>query len=448
MLSPNTTLKQIEILGYPGTKFPNWVGDDSFSNIVDINLRGSRHCSNLPPLGQLPSLKILHISAFDSVTTVGAEFYGNSSAKKKPFSSLEILIFEHMSAWKQWHSMQTEDAATYGKLKTLEIKYCPKLIGELPRFLPSLTKIEIDADEQCALNIPRLPCVTEMGITKLENVESLYEAIKAMNPSSSTGSLLTTLTPLQSLTLRNCGSSFRSFHMDLFPTLRTLDIYDCDYFEALSMSDGQCRELTFLSISCCCSFVSFPNGGLIAPKLREFRISLCPELKWLPEKMTSLSSLKSLEMRGCPLVETIPEGGLPISLSTLRINYHQLLRIKSNWQTLPNLRNVIVEGDEEDLESFPEEGLLPATVTSLAIDTFSILRGLDKNGLSQLTSLQRLYILSCPELQTLSEEGFPSSLSFLQIIRCPLLKKIYDTKDSENKEYWRKINHIPHVDII
>ncbi|XP_062113749.1 putative disease resistance protein At3g14460 [Humulus lupulus] len=351
-----------------------------------------------------------------------------------------------MSAWKQWHSMQTEDAATYGKLKTLEIKHCDELIGDLPRFLPSLTKIKIDADKQCALNIPRLPCVTEMRIKKLENVESLYEAIKAMNPSSSTGSLLTTLTPLQSLTLSNCGSSFRSFHMDLFPTLRTLKIYNCDYFEALSMSNGQCRELTSLSIYRCCSFVSFPNGGLIAPKLREFWISFCYKLKWLPEKMTSLSSLKVLAIRGCLLVETIPEGGLPISLSTLGINYHQLLRIKWNWQTLPNLRDVSVHGDEEDLESFPEEGLLPDTVTSLSIHTFPKLRGLDKNGLSQLTSLQQLTIWSCPELQTLSEEGFPTSLSSLRIIGCPLLKKIYDTKDSENKEYWRKISHIPHVE--
>ncbi|XP_062114736.1 putative disease resistance protein At3g14460 [Humulus lupulus] len=435
MLSPNTTLKQIEILGYPGTKFPNWVGDDSFSNIVDMKLSGSWHCSNLPPLGQLPSLKILHISWFDSVTTVGAEFYGNSSAKKKPFSSLEILSFSFMPSWEQWHSMQTEDAATYGKLKTLEISFCPKLIGDLPRFLPSLTKIEIDADGQCALNIPRLPCVTVMSIAKLETVESLYEAIKAMNPFSSTGSLLTTLTPLQSLTLSFCGSSFRSFHMDLFPTLQTLSIINCYYLEALSMSDGQCRELTSLSISRCHSFVSFPNGGLIAPKLRKFWISLCPKLKWLPDKMTSLSSLKDLKIERCPLVETIPEGGLPISLSTLRINYHQLLRIKWNWQTLPNLRNVTVDRYKKDLESFPEEGLLPATITSLSIENFSKLRGLDKNGLSQLTSLQKLDICRCPELQTLSEEGFPTSLSSLSITGCPLLEKIYDPKESENKEY-------------
>ncbi|XP_030480546.2 putative disease resistance protein At3g14460 [Cannabis sativa] len=35
ILSPSTMLKQLKILNYPGSKFPNWVGNDSFSNIVE-----------------------------------------------------------------------------------------------------------------------------------------------------------------------------------------------------------------------------------------------------------------------------------------------------------------------------------------------------------------------------------------------------------------------------
>ncbi|KAF4367355.1 hypothetical protein F8388_025773 [Cannabis sativa] len=85
-----------------------------------------------------------------------------------------------------------------------------------------------------------------------------------------------------------------------------------DYFEAISVSDGKSlEELTFLLIENCGSFVSFPNGGLIAPKLSDLQIFNCPKLKWLPEKMTSLSSLKSLTIIGCPLIETSPENGMP-----------------------------------------------------------------------------------------------------------------------------------------
>ncbi|KAF4371527.1 hypothetical protein G4B88_008242 [Cannabis sativa] len=65
--------------------------------------------------------------------------------------------------------------------------------------------------------------------------------------------------------------------------------------------------------NCGSSFVSFPNGGLIAPKLSELEISYCHKLKWLPQKMSSLSALKYLEIKGCPLIKSFleGEGGLP-----------------------------------------------------------------------------------------------------------------------------------------
>ncbi|KAF4371511.1 hypothetical protein G4B88_008226, partial [Cannabis sativa] len=115
--------------------------------------------------------------------------------------------------------------------------------------------------------------------------------------------------PLQVLRLWNCGSSFRSLHMDLFPNLKTLRIQSSHYFEALSMSNVKSLEqLSSLFIEHCSSFVSFPNGGLLAPKLSEFIIRDCPKLKWLPEKMTSLSSLESLTIKDCPLIEPFPKG--------------------------------------------------------------------------------------------------------------------------------------------
>ncbi|XP_060961075.1 putative disease resistance protein At3g14460 [Cannabis sativa] len=404
MLSPNRTLKQLQISRYTGKIFPNWVGNDSFSNIVGVTLYGCEHCSYLPPFGQLLLLKHLSISKCNSVVTVGAEFYGNCTARK-PFSSLETLIFNDMSSWEQWNSMQTEEATTYGKLKTLEINDCPKLVVDLPGLLPSLIRIKIKGYP--LLSLPRLPRVTEMSVANLENSELLYEAIKPMNPCS-TLTPLYHYPPLQHLTLSNCGSSFRSLHMDLFPNLKFLDIASSDYFEAITVSDGKSlEELTSLYIVNCDSFVSFPNGGLIAPKLNYLSIVNCPKLKWLPEKMTSLSSLESLTIDGCPLIKSFPEGGLPVSLSSLCISYGQLLRMKWNWQTLPHLTTLRINGYgiEEDVESFPKEGLLPNTITYLEISSFRRLRGLDKNGLTQLTSLQTLYIRNCRELETLSEEG-------------------------------------------
>ncbi|KAM6550151.1 hypothetical protein CsatB_021827 [Cannabis sativa] len=348
----------------------------------------------LPPFGQLPLLKDLSISRCNSVVTVGAEFYGNCSARK-PFSSLETLRFRYMSSWEKGHPMQTKEATTYGKLKTLEIARCPKLVGDLPGFLPSLISIKIMGGKQYPLlSLPILPCVTNMRIEKLENWD--------------------------------------------------------DYFEVISVSDGKSlEELTSLSIRNCGSFVSFPNDELIAPKLSSLRIANCRKLKWLLEKTTILSALNELEIIDCPLLEPFPEDArersLPVTLSSLVISYDELLRMKSNWETLPHPTYLSISGNEEDMESFSAEGLLPTTITSLSISFFSKLRGLDKNGPTQLTSLQTLGVLFCPELETLSEEGFPTSLTSLSIHRCPLVKKKYDPKESGNEEYWNNISHVHHV---
>ncbi|XP_060961082.1 putative disease resistance protein At3g14460 [Cannabis sativa] len=443
MLSPNTVLKQLIIRNYRGSKFPNWVGNDSFSNLAEVSLYGCKHCSYLPPFRQLPLLKHLYISRATLVVTVGAEFYGNSSLRK-PFASLETLCFYGMSSWEKWHSMQTEEAATCGKLITLEIINCYKLIGDLPRLLPSLTYIKIEGDK-------------ENEILALGELKVIVHAIKPSNPSSisTSGCLPTTLTPvyhyppLQVLRLWNCGSSFRSLHMDLFPNLKTLRIQSSHYFEALSMSNVKSLEqLSSLFIEHCSSFVSFPNGGLLAPKLSEFIIRDCPKLKWLPKKMTSLSSLVSLTIKDCPLIEPFPkgegEGNLPISLCTLDIS-DVFFRMRWNCQTLPHLTSLVISGNNEDVESYPEEGLLPTTITYLYIDGFSKLKGLDKNGLRQLISLQTLEIYNCPKLQTLSEDWFPTSLTSLWIAKCPLLKKKYNKEESGNEEYWTKISHIPNV---
>ncbi|KAF4357745.1 hypothetical protein G4B88_023203 [Cannabis sativa] len=180
------------------------------------------------------------------------------------------------------------------------------------------------------LSLPIMPCVTKMIIKNLENLESLYEAIKPRNPCS-------TLTPLQSLRLWDCGSSIRSLDMDLFPNLKTLEIYSSDYIEAITVSDGKSlEELTFLSIRNCGSFVSFPNGELIAPKLSVLEIFNCPKLKWLPEKMTSLSSLESLTIKYCPLIKSFPDGGLPVSLSSLDMSYDNKLGKRSLMDMSPS----------------------------------------------------------------------------------------------------------------
>jgi Leucine-rich repeat (LRR) protein len=103
-LEPDGNVKYLEIDGYGGLMFPEWVGQSSFSRIVSLKLSRCTNCTSLPPLGQLTSLEDLTIEAFDKVETVDSKFYGNCTAMKKPFESLKTLRFEGMPEWREWIS--------------------------------------------------------------------------------------------------------------------------------------------------------------------------------------------------------------------------------------------------------------------------------------------------------------------------------------------------------
>jgi hypothetical protein len=74
------------------------------------------------------------------------------------------------------------------------------------------------------------------------------------------------------------------------------------------------------------------------------------------------------------------------------------------------------------LECFPEETLLPSSLTRLEIRTHKNLKSLDYKGLQHLTSLRELIIMNCMEV-SMPEEGLPPSISSLTIWQCPLLEK-------------------------
>ena len=67
-LEPHTNLKKLSIKIYCGTRFPHWLGKSSFSSMVSLRLSDCMNCVDLPPLWQLPSLKVLIIESMDAVT--------------------------------------------------------------------------------------------------------------------------------------------------------------------------------------------------------------------------------------------------------------------------------------------------------------------------------------------------------------------------------------------
>ncbi|KAL7234862.1 hypothetical protein ACSBR1_018346 [Camellia fascicularis] len=87
---------------------------------------GSKYCTSLPPLGQLPVLKDLYIEGMSTIKSLGCEFYGQQCGAK-PFPSLERLSFEFMTEWEDWSAFETEGVQPFSHLSELSIINCPKL---------------------------------------------------------------------------------------------------------------------------------------------------------------------------------------------------------------------------------------------------------------------------------------------------------------------------------
>ncbi|KAG2670699.1 hypothetical protein I3760_14G099300 [Carya illinoinensis] len=431
-LQPHTNLKSLTIQYYRGENFPNWIANHSFSKIPSLHLKNCEYCRSLPPVWQLPSLQTLSIIGFDGIIRVGPEFYGTGSSS--PFEALKVLRFENMLNWEKWCPFGVEnEGAAFPHLGELCIINFPKLTGSLPVHLPSLVKIVISECHQLVAErlLSSNSCLQELEICDCSSPLSLP-----------TGGLPFTL---KQLVFRNCWK-FEYFPLDVIPNVKRIRIKECRNFKSLAVLEQSEHDLVALSsieIVDCPKFGSFPEGGLRAPNLTScFLVGGC--LRSLPDKMhTLLSSLTVLVISNCQEIESFPEGGLPSNLESRYIrNCEKLAANRMGWglQNCSSLAFFLFEGKSENVVSFPEASLLPASLTTLHIIGFPNLKSLDKNGIQYLTSLNCLVIVDCPKLESMSEEGLPPSISVLFITNCPLLNKQWQKR--KGKE-WRKIGHVP-----
>ncbi|KAK7393194.1 hypothetical protein VNO78_21712 [Psophocarpus tetragonolobus] len=296
-LQPHENLKELNIYDYPGTEFPDWLGNPSFYNLVSLQLKSCKYCYKLPPLGQLPKLKELQISKFEGLVSVGSEFLGNrNSSVTDFFPALEILRIEYMPAWERWY-INAENAGrkAFCHLREFHIENCPKLRGDLPDNLPSLTLLVIRDCKRLLCSIPKARALRVLNIQNCESVEfPVHEPWCHQS--------------LTSLFLHDSCDSLKFLPLDLFPNLKSLDIWGCKNLEDLTVSASDAtppnfKSLHSLRIRHCPNFTSFPQGGFAAPTLTLLTINYCEKLNSLPEQMHDLMpSLKEVQLRGCPKI--------------------------------------------------------------------------------------------------------------------------------------------------
>ncbi|KAK7382374.1 hypothetical protein VNO80_01225 [Phaseolus coccineus] len=494
-LQPHQDLKWLSITGYKGTRFPEWVGNFSYQNITNVRLQDCNSCM-LPSLGQLPSLKNLRISNMNSVNTIDAGFYKKDDySSLTPFPSLEFLEIDNMPCWEVWSSSSSE---AFPVLTSLYIRNCPKLKGDLPNHLPALQTLSISNCELLVSSLPRTPSLQTLEIRKSNKVTFLefpllveHIDIEGGPMVESMMEVITNIQPtcLQSLTLEDCSSaisfpgdrlpvslktlylsglnelkfpmqhkhellellinnscdSLKSLPLGAFPNLVNLEIINCESIESLLVVGSESfKSLNAFEIHHCPNFVSFP-GGLSAPNLTGLRVDGCDKLRSLPDQMgTLLPKMEVLEISNCQQIESFPGGSMPPNLRKVEIRNCDKLVSGQAWVSMDMITSLSVYGPCDGIKSFPKEGLLPPSLTSLYPSKLSSLGTLECKGLLHLTSLQELEIEKCEKLKNIGGERLPVSLIKLSIKGCPLLEMRCHRKGSE---IWPKMCHVRGITI-
>ncbi|KAM3302852.1 hypothetical protein P3S67_013882 [Capsicum chacoense] len=419
-LRPHTKIKEVEISGYRGTQFPNWLADHSFLNLlVQLSLSNCKDCFSLPALGQLPRLKFLSIRVMHRITEVTEEFYGCPSSKN-PFNALEKLEFAEIPEWKQWHVLGNGE---FPALQDLSIKDCPKLMGKLPENLCSLTELRISRCPELNLETP-----IQLSSLKRFEVDGSPKAGVLFDEAELFTSQLEGMKQIEKLYIRNCSSLTPLPTSTLPSTLKEIRIYCCQKLKleapdsSRMISDMFLENFETLDIGSCVEILSVAYGT----QMTSLFISDCKNLKRLPEGMQELlPSLKELRLWDCPEIESFPDGGFPFNLQLLEIrDCEKLVNGRKEWrlQRLPHLRELEIYHNGSDKENVGgEDWELPCSIQRLKIGQ---LKTLSSQLLKSLTSLEYLWTRNLPQIQSLLEEVFPSFLSKLTICSCPNLQSL------------------------
>ncbi|KAF5471159.1 hypothetical protein F2P56_011620 [Juglans regia] len=427
-LQPHRNLKSLTINYYMGESFPNWAGDHSFPYITSIHLRNCKYCCSLPALGQLPSLQNLSIVGFDGIVAVGEEFYGSTgSSSIKPFGALKVLRFLQMLNWEKWISCAENEGGVFHRLEELYIVECSKLTGDLPIHLPSLGILEIIDCPKMLASLPRAPAICQLKLANCREDILRELPIHVMKELR-----------IGEFDAVDMGDFF--LHMSLpvggLPsTLKTVEINNCKKLGLPINLDYSCLEV--LKLFSCDSLRSIPMDLFL--NVKHMIIRSCRDLESLTvaeQHQHDLVALSSLTIDSCPNFVSFPRGGLhATNLGFLEINSCESLRLlpEKMQMLLPSLTRFHIQRCT-NIETLPEEGL-PSSLNELYIKYCEkLVESRMGWSLQNLASLADLQIIGGSKLDVVSfpEKGLlPTNLIILRISGFPNLMML-DKNGFEN----------------
>nr|XP_024925252.2 putative disease resistance RPP13-like protein 1 [Ziziphus jujuba var. spinosa]XP_024925253.2 putative disease resistance RPP13-like protein 1 [Ziziphus jujuba var. spinosa] len=342
-LQPHTDVEQLYIINYGGGSFPDWIGDYSFSRIVDIWLSNCKKCYKLPALGQLSSLKSLRVDGFDMLETIGDEFYvSGTSPVTKLFKSLQTLTFKCMPQWKKWSLVESD---VFSQLKELHLLDCPSLTLNGTCFLDSLKSLTYVKILKCRREVVDsllsggLPSLCSLYI---EHCPELVSFPERRLP-----------TKIHTIKVSGC-TNLESFSDEGWPSnLKSLSIVGGG---KLFVNHGQWNLCTLTSLTSL-DFTgidevvdSFPEEGKIPTALTSLKLSKLKNLRTLNGMaFMQLISLKVLSISFCDQLNCFPEEGLPASLYQLDIFSCRLLKERcqrdkgQDWSKIARISHICID---------------------------------------------------------------------------------------------------------
>ncbi|KAH9684615.1 putative disease resistance RPP13-like protein 1 [Citrus sinensis] len=452
MVKPHTNLEQFCIKGYGGMKFPTWLGDSSFSNLVTLKFENCDMCTALPSVGQLPSLKHLAVRRMSRVRSLGSEFYGNDSPI--PFPCLETLRFEDMQEWEDWipHG-SSQGVERFPKLRELHILSCSKLKGTFPEHLPALEKLVIEGCEELLVSVSSLPALCKLQIGGCKKVvwrsttdhlgsQNSVVCRDTSNQVFLAGPLKSRIPKLEELEIKNIKNETYIWksHNELLQdicSLKRLTIDSCPKIQSLVAEEEKDQQQQLCELSC---------------RLEYLRLSECEGLVKLPQSSLSLCSLREIEIYNCSSLVSFPEVALPSKLRKIEIRYCDALKsLPEAWMCDTNSSLEILSIKHCRSLTYIAAVQLPSSLKNLQIRdcynirTLTVEEGIQCSSGRRYTSslLEELFVFNCDSLtcifskyelpatlESLEVGNLPSSVKVLDVYGCPKLESIAERLDN------------------
>ncbi|KAJ4970700.1 hypothetical protein NE237_003799 [Protea cynaroides] len=410
-LQPHPNLKQLRINNFGGKNFPRWMMSgcgSNLPNLVNLYLHNCKILEGAPLLGQLPSLKIFHLTEMKRMKSFGSRLYYNdgnhgsiqydqqvaanaitttsscSSSLTTLFPSLEELSLGQMPSLEEWVEPQPQDSCpSFPRLEKILVKDCPKLMI-IPSQFPSLKHLHIERSNGTLLRfVVEVPSLTKLHINEVPDLQFLPEGLLHNNITDlvikKIPNFEAIITPTEEdvqvqVQVQVLPLSLESLEVSDFPSmtsppdLRGLHCIRKLYFahneKITRLPEGlhTLRTLELICLGCFSSELeSFPNLESLhhLPSLRILLIIGWSKLSSLPEEIQSLTQLQELGI----------------------FDYHSMVALPDIFRNFSSLQMLHINGCAK-LKYFPKE-----------------------EELQGITALQWLFIDGCPLLSKRCAKG-------------------------------------------